>query len=59
MVFMVSSVEVDVTRVDKQERKQDDEDLDRVFSSVHKVAVKHIGVIQRGHSILWRTTTTI
>lgn len=45
MVFMVSSVEVDVTRVDKQERKQDDEDLDRVFSSVHKVAIKHIGLI--------------
>lgn len=55
VVFVISSVEVDVTRVDEQERKQDDEDLDRVFSSIHKVAVKQIGLLQRRHPVLWQS----
>lgn len=52
MVLMVSSVEVNVTRVDEQEWKQDDEDLNGVFASVHKVSVKHIGLLQGRHAIL-------
>lgn len=52
MVLVVSSVEVDVTRIDEQERKQDDEDLNGVFAPVYKVSVKHIGLLQGRHSIL-------
>lgn len=52
MVLMVSSVEVDITRVDEQEWKQDDEDLNGVFASVHKVSVKHIGLLQGRHAVL-------
>lgn len=52
MVLMVSSVEVDVTRVDEQEWKQDDEDLDGVSASVYKVSVKHVGLLQGRHAVL-------
>lgn len=52
MVLVVSPVEVDVTRVDEQERKQDDEDLDGVFASVYKVPVKHVGLLQGRHAVL-------
>lgn len=52
MVFMVSSVEVDVTWVDEQESKQDDEDLNGVFTSVYKVSIKHIGLVQGRHPVL-------
>ena len=52
MVLVVSSVEVDVTGIDEQERKQDDEDLNGIFASVHKVSIKHIGLVQGRHAIL-------
>lgn len=52
MVLVVSSVEVDVTWIDEQERKQDDEDLDGVFPSVNKVSIKHIGLLQGWHVVL-------
>lgn len=53
MVLVVSSVEVDVTRVDDHEWKQDEEDLNGVFASVYKVAVEQIGLLQGRHAILW------
>lgn len=52
MVLVVSSVEVDVTWIDEQEREQDDEDLDGVFPSVNKVSIKQIGLLQGWHVIL-------
>lgn len=52
MVLMVSSVQVDVTWVDEQECKQDDEDLDRILASIYKVSIKHVGLLQGWHSIL-------
>lgn len=52
MVLVVSSVEVDFTRVDEQEGKQDEEDLNGVFASVYEVSVKHVGVLQGRHVIL-------
>lgn len=52
MVFMVSSVQVDVTGVDEQEWKQDEEDLNGVFASVYKVSIKQIGPLQGRHAIL-------
>lgn len=45
IVLMVSSVEVDIARVDEHERKQDDEDLNGVFASVYKISVKQIGFL--------------
>lgn len=53
VVLMISSVEVDVTWVDEEEWKQDDEDLNRVFASVHEISVKHIGLVQWRHAILY------
>lgn len=52
MVLVVSSVEVDITWIDEQEREQDDEDLDGVFPSVNKVSIKHIGLLQGWHVVL-------
>ncbi len=52
VVLMVSSVEVDVARVDEQERKQDDEDLNGVSAPVYKVSVKHVGFLQGRHAVL-------
>lgn len=52
MVLMVSSVQVDVAWVDKQECKQNDEDLDGILPSIYKVSIKHVGLLQGWHSIL-------
>lgn len=52
MVLVVASVQVDVTRVDEQEREQDEEDLNGVFASVHKISVEHVRPLQRWHAIL-------
>lgn len=52
MVLMVSSVDVDVTRIDEHEWKQDQEDLNGVFASVNNVSVKQIGLLQGRHAIL-------
>lgn len=52
MVLVVPSVQVDVTRVDEQEGEEDEEDLDGVLASVHKVSVEHIGPLQRRDAIL-------
>lgn len=52
VVLMVSSVEIDVTRIDEQEWEQDDEDLNRVFASVYKISIKYIGFLQTRHAIL-------
>lgn len=52
MIFVVSPVEVDVIRVDEQERKQDNKDFDGVFASVYKVPVKHVGLLQGRHAVL-------
>lgn len=45
VVLMVASVQVDVTRINKHERKQDEENLNGVFSSVDKVSIKHVGLL--------------
>lgn len=45
MVFMVSSVEVDISRIDEKEWKQNKEDLNGIFAPVHKVSIKHIGLL--------------
>lgn len=54
VILVVSPVEVDVTGIDEQEWKQDEKDLDGVFPSVHKVSIKHIGLLQWRHAILWQ-----
>lgn len=53
MILVVSSVEVDVIRINKLEWKQDEEDLNGVFASVYKVSVENIGLLHRWHAILW------
>lgn len=55
MVLMVSSVEVDITWVDEQECKQDDEDLNGIPPSIYKISIKHIWLLQGWHSILQTT----
>lgn len=55
MVLVVSSVEVDITWVDQQECKQDDEDLNGILPSIYKISIKHIGLLQGRHSILEST----
>lgn len=45
VVLVISSVQVDITRVNEQECKQDEEDLNRVPASVYKVSIKHIGLL--------------
>lgn len=45
VVLVVSSVEVNVARIDQQEGKQDEEDLDGVFAAVHKVSIKNVGLL--------------
>lgn len=52
MVLVVSSVEVDFGGINQQEGKQNEEDLDGVPASIHKVSVKHIGLLQGRHAIL-------
>jgi len=52
VVLVVASVEVDITRINKQKRKQDEEDLDGVFASVHKVSVKYVGLLKRWRPVL-------
>lgn len=55
MVLVVSSVEVDITWVDQQECKQDDEDLNGILPSIYKIPIKYIGLLQGRHSILETT----
>lgn len=52
VVLVVSPVEVDVTGINEQEGEEDEEDLDGVFSSVHKVSIKHVRLFQGGHPVL-------
>lgn len=52
MVLMVSSVQVDVTRINEQEGEEDEEDLDGVLASVHEVSVEHVGPLQRRDAVL-------
>lgn len=55
MVLVVSSVEIDITWVDEQECKQDDEDLNGIPPSIYKISIKHIRLLQGWHSILQST----
>ena len=52
MILVVPSVEVDVTRINEQEGKQDEENLDGVLASVHEVSIEHVRLIQGRHAIL-------
>lgn len=52
VVLVVPSVEVDVTGINEEEGEEDEEDLDGVFSSIHKVSVKHVRLFQGGHPVL-------
>lgn len=42
VVFVVSSVEVDVVGIHQLEGKQDQQDLNGVFPSIHKVSVEDV-----------------
>lgn len=53
-VFMVPSVQAQVITIEKETHKQDHQDLDGTFSSIHKVTIKNIWVIPRGEAILWK-----
>lgn len=57
MVLMVSPVEIDVTWIDEQECKQNDEDLDGIPPSIYKITIKHIRLLHGWHSILQKTIT--
>lgn len=42
VVFMVSSVEVDVVGIHQLEGEEDQQDLNGVFTSIHKVSVEDV-----------------
>lgn len=46
MVFVVSSVEVDVVGIHQLEGKQDQQNLNGVFPSIHKVSVEDVRRLQ-------------
>lgn len=45
MVLVVPSVQVDVVGIDQQEAKKDEQDLQGVPASVHKVSVEDVGLV--------------
>lgn len=51
-IFMVSSVQVQVTRIDKKTHKQDHWDPYEVFSLIYKITVKNIWVVPWGETVL-------
>ena len=52
MVFVVPSVEVHITRIHKQEGEEDEENLNGVLASVHKVSIENIWCPLGWHTIL-------
>lgn len=52
MVLVVSSVQVHVIGIDEQEPKQDEQDLQGVPASIHKVSVEHIRLLRRRQPVL-------
>lgn len=52
VILMVPTVQVDIFGVQQEEGKQNNQDLDRLFASVHKVTVEHIFLLGGGKSVL-------
>lgn len=52
VVLVVSSVQMHVVGVEKQEGKQDNDNLYRFLSSIHKVSIEYVGVLGRRQTIL-------
>lgn len=46
MVLVVASVQMDIIRIDQEKGKQDEEDLQGIFSSVHKVSIEDIRLLR-------------
>ncbi len=51
---MVPSVQMDIIRIDQEEPKQDEQDLQRVFATIHKVSIEDIRFLRRRQTILDR-----
>lgn len=49
---MVPAVEMNFLRVDQEEGKEDDEDLEGLFASVYEVPVEHVGLGRGRKAIL-------
>lgn len=54
VVFVVPPVQMDIMRVDQQEPEQDEQDLQRVFATIHQVAVEDIRFLRGRQAILHR-----
>lgn len=52
VVFMVSSIKINISRIHKQESKQYEQNLYGVFASVHIVSIENVGFLHWRHSIL-------
>lgn len=52
VVLVVSSVQMHVIWVEQQEGKQDNDDLYRFLSSIHKVSIEYVRVLSRRETIL-------
>lgn len=52
VVFMVSPVEVDVVGIHQLEGKQDQQDLNGVFPSIHEVSVENIRRLDGRQAVL-------
>jgi len=45
VVFMVSSIKINISRIHKQESKQYEQNLHGVFASVHIVSIENVGFL--------------
>lgn len=57
MVLVVPPVEVNLLWIDQEEGKEDDEDLEGLFASVHEVAVEHVGLGRGRQAVLQKRGT--
>lgn len=52
VVLMVSPVQMHVVGVEQNEGKENDDNLCRFLSSIHKVSIEYVGVFRRGQTVL-------
>lgn len=54
VILMVPSVQMDIIGIDQQEPEQNEQDLQGVFTAIHKVSIEDIGFLRGWQTILHR-----
>lgn len=54
VILMVPSVQMDIIGIDQQEPEQDEQDLQGVFTAIHKVSVEDIRFLRGRQTVLHR-----